>query len=239
VNGQAGDGFRPRSATVARIEAVSRPSNESTGAWREYHVLQEIRADETLSQRKLSERLGLAVASTNQIVKQLVRKGYVTTRRIDGKSLAYSVTPQGFSRMVYHVINYTRQTVSVFADIRSLVRDRLAHIKQTRPVKTVAVIGTGELAEAVYLCVQEARLDLVAVYASNPTTNEWFGNPVQRLDDAPVGKPADIVVATEPEVIQTAVEYGQAVAACGAEVIDVYQLLSEPLSRFARHMATK
>lgn len=216
---------------------MGRSSDLSKEAWREYQVLSEVRDDEYLSQRKLSDRLGFAVASTNQVLKRLVRKGCITTRRINGKSLAYSVTPKGLSTMLYHVINYTRQTISVFSEVRALVRKRLENAKCSRGIRTVAVVGTGELAEAVYLSVQEAQLELVAAYASQPPPTDWFGHTVQPLTPDPAGPPADIVVATEPHDMGSIPAYASAVTARGREVIDVYQLLSERLSRFARHMA--
>jgi DNA-binding MarR family transcriptional regulator len=213
---------------------LPRETDTAKGAWREYQVLNEIREDELVSQRKLSDRLGLAVASTNQILKRLVRKGCVTTKRINGKNLAYSVTPKGFSSMFYHVINYTRQTISVFSDVRAMIRKRFAELKHTGHVRAVAIVGTGEVAEAVYLSVQEAELELVAVYASEAANRPWLGHAVRALDDADAPR-ADVVVATEPEDLRGNEAYAARVRALGTEVIDVYELLSSRLAQFARH----
>ena len=49
----------------------------------EYKTLKELSTDGTLSQRDLSKRIGLSLGSVNYIIKELVKKGYIKTQKIE------------------------------------------------------------------------------------------------------------------------------------------------------------
>ncbi len=216
---------------------------------RDYRILHEVAQDGNVSQRDLAKVSGLNLATINQILKRLVRKGYVKTRRINARRVAYYLTPQGFSEKMRLVLSYTRQTISFFAAVRTLVNQRLTELKEERDIRTVAIAGTGELAEAVFLSVQEQGLDLVAVLdglgghdpicAANrdrvPRQEgqaDWLGVPLTSMDEG-LDAPADVLVVTVPGL---SARTRAALAAAGAHTVHMDELLSARLAAFAERI---
>lgn len=197
--------------------------------WRDYQILHEIGSGESISQRHLSDRVGIALGLTNQILKRLVRKGLVKTSRIDARRMAYLLTPRGGAEKLRLVLNYTRRTISFFTAVRRIICQRLAELKAGRGTATVAIVGTGEVAEAVYLSAQEVGLRLVAVYESDGPS-EWFGMPVLPLKPS-CERSADAVVVTW---LDGSVEHGAALGQIAPVVVEMRELLDAGLATFAR-----
>ena len=77
---------------------------------RNLQPLEEISLDSTVSQRKLSSSLGVALGVTNVCLKKMIRKGHIKVKGINQKRIAYYLTPEGFTektRLTYHFLQYT------------------------------------------------------------------------------------------------------------------------------------
>jgi len=75
-------------------------------------LLDELANNETLTQRELSRRMGIALGLVNSYLKNVIAKGFVTVINIPSKRFAYYLTPKGFaekSRLACHLLqDYTR-----------------------------------------------------------------------------------------------------------------------------------
>lgn len=199
---------------------------------REYRILDEIEKDANVSQRDLARSVGIAVGRTNQVLKRLVRKGHVKTRRINAKRVTYYLTPQGITEKLRLVVCYARTTISFFSCVRALTRERLAELTRGRPDAAIAIVGTGELAEAAYLSARELGLRLAAVYDDARVGETWFGCTIQALTDA--GRtPATVLVVAVLEDLELPCP------PVTAELVELRLLLSDHLSRFARRIAAE
>jgi len=203
----------------------TRGQNESL---RDYQILSQIEGDEHLSQRDLSRVLDMNLATINQVMKRLVRKGCVKTSRINAKRVAYYLTPQGFSEKLRLIMEYTRNTIGFFGTVRGLVNQRLAELKVEHNVCTAAIVGTGELAEAVYLSVQEANLRLVAVYDSTRFDSRWLNLPVRSLEQDPT-ELTDVVIVAQLDLDQ---ERRGRLSRLGTHTLDMGRLLSRNLTQY-------
>jgi predicted transcriptional regulator len=73
--------------------------------YRSFLLLDEISKNNEITQRDLSERLGIALGLINSYIKNLASKGYITISQIPRKRYKYYLTPQGFiekTRLTYH-----------------------------------------------------------------------------------------------------------------------------------------
>lgn len=129
---------------------------------RDLQLLREIETSETVTQRGLSKRLGIALGLTNLYLKRLVKKGYVKVVNVQKNRIRYLITPQGIaekSRLTYEYLQYSLQ---LYQQARTVLRARFrALAAQGR--KRMVFCGVGEAAELAYLCAREMDLDLVAV----------------------------------------------------------------------------
>lgn len=187
------------------------PGGGETGSWsadgadgeeilRDALVLGHVDSEPSLTQRRLSMILNLSLGSVNQILKRLVRKGYIHTRRTSGRSLAYTLTPKGFRERSRLILSYTRRTVSFFATVRTLLNDELARLRDEAGVSEVSIAGTGELAEAAYLSAEEQGLVVTAFYDPGQVGTARMGVPVMwPIPEADAGADAIVVVSVPQE----------------------------------------
>jgi predicted transcriptional regulator len=91
---------------------ADRTSPSGMDQHRSLQILDELANNDSLTQRDLSSRLGIALGLVNSYIKNLVAKGYLTVKAIPPKRYAYYLTPKGFTektRLTYDLLHdYTR-----------------------------------------------------------------------------------------------------------------------------------
>jgi DNA-binding MarR family transcriptional regulator len=155
------------------------PSPEAE-QYRSLQILQELANDNSLTQRDLSSRLGIALGLVNSYIKNLIKKGYITVKAIPTKRYAYYLTPTGFTektRLTYHMLqDYTNIYRQARKSLKTLFRDL-----QEQGVKTVVFAGADEVAEIAYLTLQETNLKLAGVVDTENADAAFFGNKVMPM----------------------------------------------------------
>ncbi len=147
---------------------------------RSLQILDELSNNDSLTQRDLSSRLGIALGLVNSYIKNLVAKGYLTVKSIPPKRYAYYLTPKGFAektRLTYHLLqDYTR----IYREAKNNLR-KLFHEMQEGGAKTVVFVGSDEVAEIAYITLQETNIELAAVVDEDNTNRRFFGRDIKPL----------------------------------------------------------
>ena len=86
---------------------------------RTLHILDEVAKDHRISQRALSERLGVALGLTNIYLKRLINKGFIKVKGIPGKRYFYYVTPRGFAEKSALSLSYMQFSWRYYQEIRA------------------------------------------------------------------------------------------------------------------------
>lgn len=144
---------------------------------RDLELLEAFEQESTISQRTLSARLGIALGLTNLYIKRLIRKGYVKCVTLAPNRLIYLVTPRGLAvkaRLTYEFMKYS---LDFYRDVRRHLRHSLSGVVNGQ--QRIAVYGTGDVAELVFLLLKEMELDLVAVFGDD--AGQFLGAPVQPI----------------------------------------------------------
>ncbi|UCB56917.1 MAG: winged helix-turn-helix transcriptional regulator [Candidatus Omnitrophota bacterium] len=121
---------------------------------RSLQLLEEISKDSFASQRKLSQRLGIALGVTNACLKRMINKGLVKAKGINHKRIAYCLTPKGFgekTKLTYHFLQHAIQYYSNLKDSISLKLSSLAKAGQKR----IICYGAGEVMEVAFIILNE------------------------------------------------------------------------------------
>ncbi len=129
---------------------------------RDLQLLSEIETSDVVTQRGLSQRLGIALGLTNLYLKRLITKGYVKVVNIQKNRIRYLITPQGIaekSRLTYEYMQYSLQ---LYRQARIVLRGRFRDLA-SQGRKRLVFYGVGEAAELAYLCAREMDLELVGV----------------------------------------------------------------------------
>jgi DNA-binding MarR family transcriptional regulator len=163
---------------------------------RDLQLLEALEQEATITQRTLASRLGIALGLTNLYLKRLIRKGYVKSVTVSPHRLVYSLTPKGIARKARLTYEFMKYSLDFYHDARRHLRRSLAQAVSQQ--QRVAIYGTGDAAELVYLLVREMGLELVGVFgeAGNGTNGSdgadgsnghFLGFPVM-----PVARHADV-----------------------------------------------
>lgn len=147
---------------------------------RDLKLLEALEREATITQRTLASRLGMALGLTNLYLKRLVHKGYVKCVTVSPNRLVYSLTPKGVARKARLTYEFMKYSLDFYRDARQHLRRSL--VDAVAEQKRVAIYGTGDAAELVFLLVRDMGLDLVAVFDSE-RSEQFLGLPVHLIAD--------------------------------------------------------
>jgi DNA-binding MarR family transcriptional regulator len=149
-------------------------------ARRQLTLLDVVERDQHLTQRSLSAKLGIALGLTNVYLKRLIRKGYIKCVNVESNRWRYLITPQGIAektRLTYEFMDYS---LRLYRDVRHHLSEVLRPRREDG-AQRIAVFGTGEAAELVYLSLREHGLEPVAIF-TREGGGLFLGMPIRGLD---------------------------------------------------------
>lgn len=157
---------------------------KETEALHNLRALEEIEKNPKISQRELALSLGVALGITNSLLKTLVRKGLIKIRGKNNRSLTYHLTHAGVLEKSAMAMRWTLNTLDFYREARCDVAAKLAAFA-AQGVKSVALYGTGELAEIALIVGPEAGLRVVGVVDGGPVgeARAILGCPVVCAED--------------------------------------------------------
>ncbi len=163
---------------------------------RSLQILTELSSHDSLTQRDLSSRLGIALGLVNSYIKNLAAKGYITVKSIPPRRYAYFLTPKGFAektRLTYHLLqDYTR----IYREARANFKRLFAQL-QDEGVKRVVFAGADEVAEIAFLTLQETGLELCRIVDEEMAGKKFLGRDILPLSSVSArGCEYDCIVIT-------------------------------------------
>ena len=157
-------------------------------------ILNELSSGDSLTQRDISSRLGMALGLANSYVKNLISKGFITVKSIPPRRYAYFLTPKGFAektRLTYDLLHdYTR----IYREARNNLKELFSDL-EARGMKKVVFAGADEVAEIAYITLHEMDLELAGVVDDEFAGRKFFGSEVRRTAEIS-GMTYDCVVVT-------------------------------------------
>jgi DNA-binding MarR family transcriptional regulator len=125
-------------------------------------VLSVVESDAKVTQRGMSNELGIALGLANAVLKRCVRKGLIKIANAPLNRYAYYLTPSGFAEKSRLTAEYLRLSFDLFRDSRRQYGELFDDLRR-RGRTRVALMGASELAEAALLSAREAGVDVVCI----------------------------------------------------------------------------
>ena len=146
---------------------------------RDLQVLSEVDSNPELTQRELSKRMGVALGLTNVLLRNLVQKGYVRAARAGWRRWLYTLTPDGFSHKFRLTVAYINRVLHHYQNVRRILGEQLSPLALNEESR-VAILGTSELAELVYLGLREIGIEEIEIFSSSSQHKAKFlGMPIR------------------------------------------------------------
>ena len=150
-------------------------------AFRELKLLSEVDASPEVTQRQLAKRLGVALGLTNVMLRNLAQKGYVRITRAGWRSWIYNLTPEGVSRKLRLTTSYVHRVLDHYKEVRQTLREQLDSYS-FHSESRVAIYGSTEFAELVYLGLREFDIDEIDFFDSRGRSGgKLVGMPVNEI----------------------------------------------------------
>lgn len=107
-------------------------------------ILEHIYYNDSLKQRELADKAGISLGMTNAILKRLIEKGWLMTKRLNSRNISYVVSPAGIEEIFKRGYRYFKRTIDDVilykAGIEQLIAEAIA-----AGYKTVALVGNSDL----------------------------------------------------------------------------------------------
>lgn len=132
-----------------------------------------------VSQRHLSQQLGIALGLTNSYLKRCARKGYVKIKEVPANRYLYYLTPKGFAeksrltaRFLSTSLNFYRQSAESCSELFELC--------STRDWKQLVLCGASDLAEIACMRAAGYTVSMIGVYDPRCKDQAFLSLPVWR-----------------------------------------------------------
>ena len=167
--------------------------------YRELRLLEEIEDYPEISQWNMADRLGVALGVANLLTKNLIKKGYVKATKVGWRTWVYSLTPDGFNRKIQLTKRYIGRTLEHYRNIRNHLRSEINQA-QLGTNSRVAIMGSSELAELVYLALRDVGVDNIRIFDDGANGIKVLGEIVRPSNQLVVADFDRIVVARSNEM---------------------------------------
>jgi DNA-binding MarR family transcriptional regulator len=177
---------------------------------RTLHLLELIHRDGMLTQRELARKLNIALGLVNLSLKRLMHQELIKVKRLSARRFSYLLTPHGMAEKGRLSARYLADSFAMYRSARRACLRTLVPLRD-RGLGRMVLYGTGELAEAAFITVQELGLTVVAV-ADGAGAGSFLGREVVPLK-AVDARGVDRVLFAAPEAERAA--FAEAAAAAG------------------------
>ena len=93
----------------------------------ELSVLEAIRQYDDISQRELSNKVGISLGTVNLLVHKFAKVGLIKIEQLSGKKVKYILTPNGFSVLSRKTIDYISRSYTAVLKIKAHMTDVIKH----------------------------------------------------------------------------------------------------------------
>lgn len=157
----------------------------------ELEILKHVESTPKLNNRMAAAKLGCSVKLAHDLLRKMVDRGLLHVKKHHSRRWDYFLTPHGFAqkaRLTYDFIDFSMHFYKEARKQSSMVCRQIAESGK----KTVAFVGSGDLAEIAYLGVKEWSLDLAEIFDCEHKS--FLGHEVKTLDQLKNSKSDAILI---------------------------------------------
>jgi predicted transcriptional regulator len=157
----------------------------------ELEILNHVESSPKLNNRMAAAKLGCSVKLAHALLSKMVDRGLLHVKKLHSRRWDYFLTPTGISekaRLTYEFLDFSFHFYQDARKASSTVCRNLAEAG----VGTVSFLGTGDLAEIVYLGVKEWNLTLHEVFDDDSA--DFLGHKVLPISQLSASKADAILV---------------------------------------------
>jgi hypothetical protein len=133
-------------------------------------VLSAVEADSRVTQRSLSNELGIALGLTNSYFKKCIDKGLVKIKQVPANRYAYFLTPSGFSEKSRLTAEYLKASFSFYRRAKNDLT-QIMSVCSEKKMFNIVLSDQSELAEIAIIISFSTNINLVGIIGKNHNKN--------------------------------------------------------------------
>ena len=145
-------------------------------------ILETINEQSDVTQRHLSDRLGMALGLTNSYLKRCVRKGLLKIQHAPANRYLYYLTPKGFAEKSRLTGRYFSSSLRFYRrasdSCNNIYKECIA-----AGWKRIVLYGATDLAEIASISAHEFGIEIIGTFAPESKNNRFLGRPVWKSVD--------------------------------------------------------
>ncbi|HTN44247.1 MAG TPA: winged helix-turn-helix transcriptional regulator [Nitrospiria bacterium] len=148
-------------------------------------ILDEVATGKPLTQRDLSDKLGIALGMTNNYLKRLAREGHIQIIQAERKRLHYLLTPKGIAEKSALTYRYIKRSYQFFTVARGKLETFFLDLEKAG-VRSIVLYKATVIAEIAALVLQDCPIQLLAIVDDARAGKKFLGyvlEPVKTLSD--------------------------------------------------------
>ncbi len=157
----------------------------------ELEILKHVEGTPTLNNRIAAAKLGCSVKLAHTILKKMVLKGLLNVQKLNSRRWEYFLTSKGITEKVKLTYEFLEFSMQFYHEARKKSSQVCKEIAD-KNIKNIGLIGTGDLAEIVYLGVKEWNLNLTEVFDNSH--NNFLGHNVISFSELSCSSSDNLIV---------------------------------------------
>jgi len=135
-----------------------------TALYKEYMILDMIEKNPNITQREMSQAIGIAVSMVNDYLDQYEKDKLIKRKKHSTKNVEYLVTKKGIERKKVLNIGYLTATKDIYFQSKENIEKFLAQLKQNG-YNNILLYGAGEVAEMILHTVMTSKKNEINIHA--------------------------------------------------------------------------
>jgi len=171
-----------------------------TALYKEYMILDMIEKNPNITQREMSQAIGIAVSMVNDYLDQYEKDKLIKRKKHSTKNVEYLVTKQGTERRKLLNIWYLKSSHSVYLSAKDNINKFLNQIIE-KGFKKILLYGAGEVAELMLQVINDDRsmpIEVLAVIDDDLNKKGMiiFNTPIIQKEDIDIYDHDGILVSS-------------------------------------------
>lgn len=163
-----------------------------------YFLLEGIKSNKQISQRKLAEEAGISPSVGNRYLNEFEKKEFIEKQPINERDYEYRLTEKGDRRRKKLMVEYLRETFQLFSNGKNELTSVLEEYKEDYDLEEILLYSAGEVTELLLHAIENVDLKLLSVVddSKEKQGNKMFGYPIVARSKIPELNPDGIIVTT-------------------------------------------
>jgi DNA-binding MarR family transcriptional regulator len=137
---------------------------------KELQILEQIESNNEVSQRLLSEVLGISLGKVNNLLKKMKRNGYIKTFLQNQNKVVYSITPKGESERFKKMVEYVKENCGFTSDLKIMICELIKKLMSENELVYI-LLDENELKDIVKLVIIEMNDERLVAVRKNEISN--------------------------------------------------------------------